>query len=52
MSEIQLNQDGEFFSLLRDNVGFSPEEIKTMNGTVAGLLANNTNASRPGYVTW
>lgn len=50
MSEIQLNQDGEFFSLLRDNIGFSPEEIKTMNGTVAGLLANNTNASRPGML--
>ncbi|TDM33015.1 Z1 domain-containing protein [Macrococcoides canis] len=50
MSEIQLNQNGEFFSLLRDNIGFSPEEIKTMNGTVAGLLANNTNASRPGML--
>lgn len=50
MSEIQLNQDGEFFSLLRDNIGFSAEEIKTMNGTVAGLLANNTNASRPGML--
>ncbi|UTH02876.1 hypothetical protein KFV05_02485 [Macrococcoides canis] len=50
MADIQLNQDGEFFTLLRDNIGFSNEEIKTMNGTVAGLLANNTDASRPGML--
>lgn len=47
---MELNNNGRFFTLLKNNIKFGEAEINAMNETVSQLLTHATNENKPGML--